>query len=177
MSTALAAKDANVSVNNAVNQTLSGGKEGASLEYHRQVLKSKMEADKYAFNPFPLFLSTIPDGPATMDANVVPFCYDSSGNNYVSPSDEIMSPCTAKLNALRNKQVGKYVTLLLPPAQYSLFVDLSLRVVKFRIADFIFSHRVKPKSLFAQASSKRLQGNGLFGSKATSPPVASPTKE
>lgn len=32
-----------------------------------------------------------------------------SGNNYVSPSDEIMSPCTAKLNALRNKQVGKYV--------------------------------------------------------------------
>lgn len=26
---------------------------------------------------------------------------------YVSPSDNIMSPCTAKLNALRNKQVGK----------------------------------------------------------------------
>lgn len=26
---------------------------------------------------------------------------------YVSPSDNIMSPCSAKLNALRNKQVGK----------------------------------------------------------------------
>lgn len=34
---------------------------------------------------------------------------DRSGTNYVSPSDEIMSPCTAKLNAFRNKQVGKYV--------------------------------------------------------------------
>lgn len=38
-------------------------------------------------------------------------CNDRSDNNYVSPSDEIMSPCTAKLNALRNKQVGKYVIL------------------------------------------------------------------
>lgn len=26
---------------------------------------------------------------------------------YVSPSDTIMSPCTAKLSAYRNKQVGK----------------------------------------------------------------------
>lgn len=30
---------------------------------------------------------------------------------YISPSDNIMSPCTAKLSALRNKQVGKYVSL------------------------------------------------------------------
>jgi hypothetical protein len=29
------------------------------------------------------------------------------GNTYISPSDTIMSPCTAKLNAFRNKQVGK----------------------------------------------------------------------
>ncbi|KAM7217906.1 hypothetical protein V8F06_006718 [Rhypophila decipiens] len=28
---------------------------------------------------------------------------------YISPSDNIMSPCTAKLSAFRNKQVGKYV--------------------------------------------------------------------
>ncbi|KAJ4306587.1 hypothetical protein N0V88_001391 [Collariella sp. IMI 366227] len=56
---------------------------------------------------------------------------------YISPSDNIMSPCTAKLSAFRNKQVGK----------------------------------VKPKSLFAQASAKKL-GSGsssddaLFGSKS-----------
>ncbi|KAI3400232.1 hypothetical protein diail_4117 [Diaporthe ilicicola] len=101
----LGAKDANLPVTTAAPLN---GKDSSvkSMEYHRQVLQSKMEAQQ-------------------------------SGTNYVSPSDEIMSPCTAKLNALRNKQVGK----------------------------------VKPKSLFAQASSKRLRGNeGLFGSKPDSPP-------
>ncbi|KAL1836839.1 hypothetical protein VTJ49DRAFT_4603 [Mycothermus thermophilus] len=42
---------------------------------------------------------------------------------FISPSDNIMSPCTAKLSAFRNKQVGK---------------------------------KVKPKSLFARASAKKL---------------------
>ncbi|KAL2269721.1 hypothetical protein VTJ83DRAFT_1905 [Remersonia thermophila] len=42
---------------------------------------------------------------------------------FISPSDNIMSPCTAKLSAFRNKQVGK---------------------------------KVKPRSLFAQASAKKL---------------------
>lgn len=104
----LAAKDNNVPMASSVTHNADGQQQKEKdLEYHRQVLKSKMEAQE-------------------------------SGNNYVSPSDEIMSPCTAKLNALRNKQVGK----------------------------------VKPKSLFAQASSKRLNGQeGLFGSKTT------PTKE
>ncbi|GAB1314395.1 hypothetical protein MFIFM68171_04605 [Madurella fahalii] len=58
---------------------------------------------------------------------------------YISPSDNIMSPCTAKLSAFRSKQVGK----------------------------------VKPKSLFAQASAKKLgtggsSGGDLFGSKPAS---------
>lgn len=53
---ALAAKDANVPVVNNTQQTLAGGKEPSSLEYHRQVLKSKMEADQYVKlpNPTPL---------------------------------------------------------------------------------------------------------------------------
>ncbi|PQK14899.1 hypothetical protein BB8028_0005g04190 [Beauveria bassiana] len=51
---------------------------------------------------------------------------------YVSPSDNIMSPCSAKINALRNKHVSK----------------------------------AKPKSLFAQASAKKLSGENLFGSKS-----------
>lgn len=43
---------------------------------------------------------------------------------------------------------------------------------------FYFFCRVKPKSLFAQASSKRLQGqDSLFGAKATPPASVSPTKE
>ncbi|KAJ3493931.1 hypothetical protein NLG97_g4414 [Lecanicillium saksenae] len=56
----------------------------------------------------------------------------ASTKQYVSPSDNIMSPCTAKINALRNKHVSK----------------------------------AKPKSLFAQASAKKLSGENLFGSKS-----------
>ncbi|KAK4137673.1 hypothetical protein BT67DRAFT_117298 [Trichocladium antarcticum] len=68
---------------------------------------------------------------------------EGENNTYISPSDNIMSPCTAKLSAFRHKQVGK----------------------------------VKPKSLFAQASAKKLEsgsgsssGDALFGSKPASPP-------
>ncbi|RKU42057.1 hypothetical protein DL546_002861 [Coniochaeta pulveracea] len=57
---------------------------------------------------------------------------------YVSPSDNIMSPCTAKLSAFRGKQIGK----------------------------------AKPKSLFAKASSKKLEGDALFGSTKNAPAAA-----
>ncbi|TVY41500.1 hypothetical protein LSUB1_G002673 [Lachnellula subtilissima] len=51
-------------------------KDVKSMEYHRQVLQSKLE--------------------------------DGQGKQtYISPSDNIMSPCTAKLSAYRSKQVGK----------------------------------------------------------------------
>jgi hypothetical protein len=36
---------------------------------------------------------------------------------FISPSDNIMSPCTAKLSAFRSKQVGKYVTTHSNPIQ------------------------------------------------------------
>ncbi|KAK4105090.1 hypothetical protein N658DRAFT_504597 [Parathielavia hyrcaniae] len=69
---------------------------------------------------------------------------DSGKTTFISPSDNIMSPCTAKLSAFRNKQVGK----------------------------------VKPKSLFAQASAKKLEaaegaatGAPLFGSKPAPAPA------
>lgn len=57
----------------------------------------------------------------------------------------------------------------------SLYGDLEEDMLTF----FLIHGRVKPKSLFAQASSKRLQqGNeGLFGAKATPPASVSPTKE
>ncbi|CZR59219.1 related to BNS1 protein [Phialocephala subalpina] len=47
-----------------------------SMEYHRQVLQSKLEENQ-------------------------------GKQTYISPSDTIMSPCTAKLSAYRSKQVGK----------------------------------------------------------------------
>ncbi|PFH58143.1 hypothetical protein XA68_14105 [Ophiocordyceps unilateralis] len=59
---------------------------------------------------------------------------DKSGK-YVSPSDNIMSPCSAKINALRNKHAAK----------------------------------VKPKSLFAQASAKKLGGENALGARPVQP--------
>ncbi|RGP68618.1 spo12 [Fusarium longipes] len=56
---------------------------------------------------------------------------DEDTDKYVSPSDNIMSPCSQKINALRNKHASK----------------------------------AKPKSLFAQASAKKLQGDNPFGAR------------
>ncbi|KAL4723179.1 hypothetical protein ACLX1H_009669 [Fusarium chlamydosporum] len=56
---------------------------------------------------------------------------DEGADKYVSPSDNIMSPCSQKINALRNKHASK----------------------------------AKPKSLFAQASAKKLQSDNPFGAK------------
>ncbi|TIC99037.1 hypothetical protein CDEST_04797 [Colletotrichum destructivum] len=97
----LADKDVNAAV---VANDLQATKDVKSMEYHRQVLQSKMAQEK--------------------------------SKTYISPSDNIMSPCTAKLSALRNKQVGK----------------------------------VKPKSLFAQTSAKKLGGgDSPFGNQTTTP--------
>ncbi|GJN75524.1 spo12 family domain-containing protein [Purpureocillium lilacinum] len=60
---------------------------------------------------------------------------EDKSDKYVSPSDNIMSPCTAKINALRNKHAAK----------------------------------VKPKSLFAQASAKKLAGDNPFGARPVKP--------
>ncbi|KAK0626633.1 hypothetical protein B0T14DRAFT_562522 [Immersiella caudata] len=107
----LAAKDVNTSLSTSSVTSESNGKPDVkSMEYHRQVLQSRME--------------------------------HAETKQYISPSDNIMSPCTAKLSALRNKQVGK----------------------------------VKPKSLFAQASAKKLEGDGLFGSQPKSA-LAAPKAE
>ncbi|KAK3328415.1 hypothetical protein B0T19DRAFT_424475 [Cercophora scortea] len=102
-SNVLATKDVNMSMGGGAAEAVDGA-DIKSMDYHRQVLQSKMEEDE--------------------------------GKQYISPSDTIMSPCTAKLSAFRNKQVGK----------------------------------VKPKSLFAQASAKKLEGSGegLFGSRPES---------
>ncbi|KAF4450861.1 hypothetical protein F53441_6084 [Fusarium austroafricanum] len=75
---------------------------------------------------------------------------EETANKYVSPSDNIMSPCSAKINALRNKHASKFVSLLDPS-------DNNNRLTSF--------YRAKPKSLFAQASAKKLQGDNPLGAK------------
>lgn len=73
---------------------------------------------------------------------------------YVSPSDNIMSPCTAKLSAYRNKHVMKYVSF----SSHSSFHRKILT-----------TSRTKPKSLFAKASSKNLGSTNMFADKPTEP--------
>ncbi|CAK7271846.1 hypothetical protein SEPCBS57363_004832 [Sporothrix epigloea] len=92
-------KDVNTAITSGTIHSNDSSKDIKSMEYHRQVLQSKMEAE----------------GP----------------KQYISPSDNIMSPCTAKLKALRTKQAGK----------------------------------AKPKSLFAQASARKI----MEGSSNSSP--------
>ncbi|KAM0434116.1 hypothetical protein ACHAPT_004061 [Fusarium lateritium] len=98
----LADKDVNASMTEQQQQQQQDVpvKEVKSMEYHRQMLHSKMAQEE-------------------------------TTTQYISPSDNIMSPCTAKINALRNKHASK----------------------------------AKPKSLFAQASVKKLQGDNPLGAK------------
>ncbi|GKT84884.1 SPO12-like protein [Colletotrichum tofieldiae] len=121
----LADKDVNAAV--VVNDS-QAAKDVKSMEYHRQVLQNKMAQEKYDYKP------------QTRNARSKALNFDvlNRSKTYISPSDNIMSPCTAKLSALRNKQVGK----------------------------------VKPKSLFAQTSAKKLGGgDALFGDRTTTTPT------
>lgn len=74
-SNVLSEKDANNSLKNLAGTGANKG-DVKSMEYHRQVLQSKMEEE-------------------------------SSTHQYISPSDNIMSPCTAKLSAYKSRQAGK----------------------------------------------------------------------
>ncbi|KAI0408099.1 hypothetical protein F4802DRAFT_550513 [Xylaria palmicola] len=189
-SNVLSEKDAN----NSLKKNLAGSDkpEIKSMEYHRQVLKSKMEEEKYGRTATPsntttttttksnrsnksttstpaaastatataavgasssssgLGTATIAAAAAAAEpasaspqmvvihrtlagrpANPNALGARSSSQQYVSPSDDIMSPCTAKLNALKGRHAGK----------------------------------AKPKSLFAQASAKKFVGENVLGAK------------
>ncbi|KAL8734856.1 MAG: hypothetical protein Q9166_001208 [cf. Caloplaca sp. 2 TL-2023] len=62
--------------------TMTESEKPKSMEYHRQVLQSRLEEDKY--------VSVL-----------------RSKHTYVSPSDMIMSPATKKLEVLKGKRFGK----------------------------------------------------------------------
>lgn len=76
-----------------------------SMEYHRQVLQSKMAQDEtYVEQQHGI------DHCRRRGLIVANRSRDRS-NKYISPSDNIMSPCSAKINALRNKHASKFVFL------------------------------------------------------------------
>lgn len=62
-----------------------------SLEYHRQMLQSRLQGEKSVFR------QDIVSRRLTLNRT----------QQYVSPTDGIMSPATQKLSALRNRHVTK----------------------------------------------------------------------
>ena len=155
--TVLSAKDANSSIKNLAG-TGAPKADIKSMEYHRQVLKSKMEEEKYdhtATNTItknndtaaitvsppavgasssssssylgttttvnPMQASSTPTTTTTSPKKIIHIHRTlaglaanpnasgarSSTQQYISPSDNIMSPCTAKLNALKGRHAGK----------------------------------------------------------------------
>ena len=74
-----------------------------SMDHHRQMLQDKLESgDKYAI-PFSDFFG---ERDVLMDTQ-------RQQASYVSPSDDIMSPCSKKLSDLKGKRFKKYVLLCL----------------------------------------------------------------
>lgn len=182
-------KDVNAAIDQTTQQTMA--KDVKSMDYHRQVFHSKMAEEPYVVNSSPMeetaavvsitalsmsasgrrytLLSSSTPMHAVLDAhpihNTTLLEYHLTNSNapfssqqYVSPSDNIMSPCSQKISALRNKQVSKYV-------------PRSKSVISFRRRRFLTRlYRAKPKSLFAQASAKRLAGSdNPFGSAKSIP--------
>ncbi|KAF2841738.1 hypothetical protein M501DRAFT_1001019 [Patellaria atrata CBS 101060] len=92
-----------------------------SMEYHRRVLQSKIEEGQY-------------DSQARGSATTITSDRTNRAQQiYVSPSDNIQSPATQKLNAFKNKHAMK---------------------------------KSKPQTLFAKASTKKIDAAGgteMFG--------------
>lgn len=149
-SNVLSEKDANNSLKNLAGTGANKG-DVKSMEYHRQVLQSKMEEERYGHaganntaipTPTTAVGTSASSGTTTVAAAAKPLLASSasqmilnrtraglpadpnapgassSTHQYISPSDNIMSPCTAKLSAYKSRQAGKYV-------QLSIFLPLS----------------------------------------------------
>lgn len=110
-----------------VNAVLADGqplvKDVKSMEYHRQVFQSKIAQEPYVFLSLSLPCIVMTYRFVTNSTRRV-----NRSKQYVSPSDTIMSPCTAKLSALRNKQVTKYVPLDLI-ARYTIPTKLYIPII------------------------------------------------
>lgn len=94
-------KDVNTFVEQ--HQQHSDAKDVRSMEYHRQMFQSKMANEPYVAHAPPTTRSSL--GGITSGARLTDAVFRNK--QYVSPSDNIMSPCSAKINALRNKHASK----------------------------------------------------------------------
>ncbi len=100
----LADKDINAPTNIEIHNKDGGKGDVKSMEYHRQILQSKLDEGQYVVFSFLFFLLAI-EASVVSSANMI-FVRRRGKQTYVSPSDTLMSPCTAKITALRTKQIG-----------------------------------------------------------------------
>lgn len=94
---------------------------------------------------------------------------------YVSPSDTIMSPCTAKLSAYKSKQFGKYVFPsfpILPPPPGAFFYtppystqsnSIQYNPMRETKRLILLEHRAKPQSLFAKMEASKNNAEAAAG--------------
>ena len=123
MASVLGDKDINASMEQQTQQQQQT-KDVKTMDYHRQILQGKISQEPYvrdkALQPAAVNSSSSSSSSSTSDdtnssstmdkpRRPTNMSFASRAKQYVSPSDNIMSPCSAKINALRNKQVTKYV--------------------------------------------------------------------
>lgn len=90
---------------NATMEQQNSIKDVKSMEYHRQVFQSKMAAEPYVLLSSPSARGRLGPRSNATSSRLTDAVFRTK--QYVSPSDNIMSPCTAKINALRNKHASK----------------------------------------------------------------------
>jgi hypothetical protein len=107
-STILSERDANVPMEQ---QSQLNGTKPRSMEYHRQVLESRMKEGKSvaALTPTEEAPESSSDKATTVAGHSLTKQHAFRNQQaYVSPSDTIMSPATQKLAAFKNKHIKAY---------------------------------------------------------------------
>jgi hypothetical protein len=108
-STILSERDANI----PIEQQQDGTGKPKSMEYHRQVLESRMKEGKSVAALNPPFTEKDADESSDKATTVAGHSLTnqlafSNQQTYISPSDTIMSPATQKLAAFKNKHIKGY---------------------------------------------------------------------
>ncbi|KAF2418920.1 hypothetical protein EJ08DRAFT_48109 [Tothia fuscella] len=99
-STILTERDTNVKQPVAVPNTGDDKPNVKSMEYHRQVLESRLKEGKSVTSSH----SSLDNNPQAAEA-VQDFEITENQQTYISPSDTIQSPATQKLAAFKNKHI------------------------------------------------------------------------
>jgi len=151
-STVLSERDTNVQMDQQqqLQQQQDAGKP-KSMEYHRQVLESRMKEGKsVTLTPISAALeSSDKDKATTVPEHTLTKQHAfRNQQTYISPSDTIMSPATQKLAAFKNKHIKAYTF------PYTLYE---------RMTSLTWDDSTKPQSLFAKTASKNVNAATASG--------------